>query len=507
MKRQLSHYSSFAVLIATALLVSSCSVSRSPVTGKKRAYGYSWQQEIEIGKNADPQIIAQYGLYDNKELADYVIRVGEEVLAKSDMRRADQLPEYKNTEFFFRVLDSPVVNAFALPGGYIYVTRGLLAHLENEAQLAVVIGHEIGHVAARHGSQRAFEGQLGQLGVIAGAIGGAVAGMDPNAILQAGSQASQLLFLKYGRDDELESDRLGVEWSALNGYQAGLGSKFFQSLKRISVKSGQSIPSFMSSHPDPGQREVKIQEMAAKWDETLDMEKIERKDYLEQIDGLVVGDDPRQGYVENNKFYHPGLKFQFPTPNFWAVINQPTQVVMVEKDQKAIMAMTIISDAASPREAATKVLGEAQEQGSIKIVNSADRTVNGMQAFAVLARTVSQQQQGQQAQPTADYLIYFIQKGENIFQFLGYSETSTMSQYQTTFQSTMEGFANLSDPSKINRKPNRLKVARASKNGSFKSFVPSALPADLTDEDLAIINQVELNTAVKAGSLIKLIGQ
>lgn len=217
MKRHLSRFGTLAVLIITSAFLTSCSVSRSPVTGKKRAYGYSWQQEIALGKEADPQIVAQYGLYDDKDLAEYVNRIGQEVLAKSDMKRPDQLQEYKDTEFFFRVLDSSVVNAFALPGGYIYVTRGLLAHLENEAQLAVVIGHEIGHVAARHGSQRAFEGQLGQLGVIAGAIGGAMAGVNPNQILQAGSQATQLLFLKYGRDDELESDRLGVEWSAHSG--------------------------------------------------------------------------------------------------------------------------------------------------------------------------------------------------------------------------------------------------------------------------------------------------
>jgi len=472
------------------------------VTGKKRAYGYSWQQEIALGKEADPQIVAQYGLYDDDELAAYVNRIGQEVLSKSDMKREDQLQEYKDTEFFFRVLDSSVVNAFALPGGYIYVTRGLLAHLENEAQLAVVIGHEIGHVAARHGSQRAFEGQLGQLGVIAGAIGGAMAGVNPNQILQAGSQATQLLFLKYGRDDELESDRLGVEWSAHSGYKAGLGSKFFDSLKRMSVKSGQSIPTFMSSHPDPGQREVKIQQMAAEWDKTLDMEKVERNPYLQQIDGIVVGEDPRQGYVENNRFYHPTLRFQFPTPTYWAVINQPTQVVMVEKDQKAIMAMSVV-EGTSRREAASKVLSEAQQQGAIKIVNSADRTVNGLTAFAVLARTVPQQQ-GQQ---TADYLIYYIQKGEYIYQFLGYSATATMSQYQQTFQRTMEGFADLSDPSKINRLPNRLKVASASKNGAFQTFVPSAMPADITNEDLAIINQVELSTQISSGSLIKLIGQ
>src|SRR5690606_29236122 len=167
--------------------------------------------------------------------------------------------EFVSTPFTFRVLSSPVVNAFALPGGYNYVTRGLLTHMTSEAQLAMVIGHEIGHVAARHASQQALTQQAGSLLLIGGAVlGQELLGVRAQDIMELGGTAAQLLFLRYSRDAERESDKLGVEYSAKSGYDASQGAAFFTTLKRLSEASGSSIPAFMSSHPDPGDREVDI---------------------------------------------------------------------------------------------------------------------------------------------------------------------------------------------------------------------------------------------------------
>src|SRR5688572_4198753 len=172
-----------AGLIATLALITiilvACVTERSPVTGKRRAYGFSWAQELKMGQEADKQVIQEFGLYNDPELQAYVQRVGQGVLSKSDMRDADAPELYRNSPFTFRVLDSPVVNAFAIPGGYVYVTRGLLTHLDNEAQLSVVLGHEIAHVAARHSARQAFKAQLGQLGLMAGAIIGSTVLENP----------------------------------------------------------------------------------------------------------------------------------------------------------------------------------------------------------------------------------------------------------------------------------------------------------------------------------------
>ncbi len=342
------------LLLIMAIGVSACVVQRNPVTGKKRAYGYSWQQELQIGKEADPQVVAQYGLYDDPDMTAYVNRIGQTVVAESHLRRPDTPQEFRDAPITFRVLDSPVVNAFALPGGYIYVTRGLMAHVQNEAQLAVVLGHEVGHVAARHGSKQAFQQQLGQLGLFGAAIGGELLGLPGGEILNSGSTIAGLLFLRYSRDDERESDNLGVEYASMSRYRSEEGSKFFTTLKRLGEASGQSIPSFYSSHPDPGEREQTIIQLANKWEETLPMDILGVDEHLAIIDGIVLGEDPRQGFTEGNVFYHPELRFMFPVPRDWNVINQPSQVAIVNKDQSAVMIMTLAQGVANAREAATK---------------------------------------------------------------------------------------------------------------------------------------------------------
>src|SRR5687768_4528408 len=190
-----------SILLALAFLFTpACVTERNPVTGKRQMLGFSWSQEQQIGKDADAEIVQQYGLYDDPELQAYVTRVGQKVLSESELRDPQAAAQYRETPFTFRVLNSTVVNAFAVPGGYVYVTRGLLTHLENEAQLAVVLGHEVGHVAARHSARQAAKAQLGQLGLMAGAILGSAVLDNPqvaNQLLGLSSQAMQLL--KIGR--------------------------------------------------------------------------------------------------------------------------------------------------------------------------------------------------------------------------------------------------------------------------------------------------------------------
>ena len=484
-----------ALLIVT-VVASSCVVQRSPITGNKRAYGYSWAQEIQIGQEADPQIVAQYGLYDDPELQEYVKRVGETVLAQSHLRRPDARQEFRETAFTFRVLDSPIVNAFALPGGYVYVTRGLLAHVENEAQLAVVLGHEVGHVAGRHGSKRAATAQLGQLGLITGAVlGQELLGLPAGDLLSTGGTIAQLMFLRYGRDDERESDHLGVEYSALAGYQSREGAAFFQTLKRLSDKAGQSIPSMLSTHPDPGEREAKIKELAAEWAARVDMSKIDTETHMRLIDGMVVGEDPRQGYMENGTFYHPELKFLFPVAQDFQVINQPTQVAMVAEQQQAVMVFTLAQGVASAREAAQKF---AQQEG-LTIVNSGSSSSGVLPGEIVIADAAMQDGS------VVRVVVQFTEYGGNIYQIMGYSARSTFSNWESKFGYTMRGFGPLNDPAKINVQPTRLQVVSTNASGPFNQFVPTNLPKAFTAEDIAILNQVGITQSLPAGEMLKLV--
>ena len=483
------------LVLASLVLFTGCVVQRNPITGNKRAYGYTWEQEKQIGAEADPQIIAQYGMYSDEELSAYVDRIGQKIVEQSHLRRPDTPPEFAGLEFHFRVLDSPVVNAFALPGGYIYLTRGLLAHLKNEAQLAVVLGHEIGHVAGRHASKRALQTQLGQLGLIGGAIvGQELLGLPGQDILSAGSSIAQLLFLRYGRDDERESDELGVEYAALAGYKAEEAAGFFVTLRRLGEQSGHSIPSFMSTHPDPGEREVSMRDMAADWSSRTAMTLVEERPYLNEIDGIVFGDDPRQGYTEGGTFYHPGLRFKFPVPSDFQVINQPSQVAMVGPEQQAIMVFTIVGGETSAATAGGKFAG----QEGLTIRDRGGTTVNGKSAYYVSGEATSNNQ-------SIRFLSYFIEHGEYVYQFIGYTAAANYGTYDRPFRNTMTGFASVNDPAVLNVQPVRLAVESAQQGGVFSTLVGGRLPEGTTVETLAILNQLQSNTTIPASSALKLV--
>lgn len=488
------HLRQIALIAVLAVLVSSCSVSRNPISGKKRAYGYSWEQERQLGAQADQQIQAMYGVSDNEQLARYVERVGQEVLAESHVRRPDAAQVFRETPFVFRVLDSPVVNAFALPGGYIYVTRGLVAHMNNEAQLAVVLGHEIGHVEARHASQRAFEQQLGQIALLGGAIAGQeLLGLPAQDLLNIGGAATQLMFLKYGRDDERESDDLGVEYAARAGYEAAEGAEFFRTLRRIGEKEGQALPGFMSTHPDPGEREQTIQEKAAVWSQQYPTERLEKEELYDALSGVVLGENPRQGFVENGVFYHPDLRFQFPAPRGFKIANQASQVVMIDEQQQAIQIFAL-----SQQSSAQAAMREFAGQEGLQRVDSGTTRSNGLPASYIVVD--AQNQQGQVIRA----LAYFIEYGGKVYSFLGYSARETFSQYENIFLQTMRGFAPLTDPEKLNAQPVRVEIVRAPRSAPFSTFVPAQLPRDITPQDIAIMNQVELNQEVPSGYLMKL---
>ncbi|WP_246043074.1 M48 family metalloprotease [Fodinibius saliphilus] len=490
------HFKRTILFVFAVLFMAACVVQRSPVSGSKRAYGYSWEKEKKIGKQADQQIQQQYGVYQDEQLLDYVKTVGDNVLEVSHMRREDTPQKYRETEFYFRVLNSPVVNAFALPGGYVYVTRGLLAHLENEAQLAVVLGHEIGHVAARHASQRAFEQQIGQIALIGGAVAGEeLLGVPGGSVLQLGSQAAQFLFLSYGRDDERESDRLGVEYAAMKSYDAADGAGFFGALQRISKQSGQDIPDWKSTHPDPAERANTIPELAKKWREKGYKQTKEGIDeYMSIVDGMVFGENPREGFVEEGSFYHPELAFRFNYPANWEIVNRPSLVAAVNEDQDAVSVMKIDSVADDPK---SSVINYVSQDG-FTLVSQGETESNGLGAYQAIATAT--------AKDSTQYRfhVYAVLYDNNIYRFTAYSLADKFAAYRAKFEDISTSFAELNDQKILNIKPVRLQTVKADRTADFASFLPQELPMEIEAEDIAIINQVELNETIEQGSWLKI---
>lgn len=484
------------LIILLGLFVAYCSVQRSPITGQKRAYGYSWEQELKIGGDADQQIQQQFGVYDDDEVLAYVEEVGQKVLEVSHMRREDTPEQYRNTEFHFRVLDSPVVNAFALPGGYIYVTRGLMSHLNNEAQLAVVLGHEIAHVAARHASQRAFEQQMGQLALIGGAVAGQeLLGIPGGDILDIGSTAAQFLFMRYSRDDERESDGLGVEYAARQQYRAAEGAEFFTSLRRISEQQGQNIPTFLSTHPDPAEREETIPQIAEEWREKGFEQTIDNKDtYMRTIDGMIFGENPRHGFTRHGIFYHPDLEFRFDYPSNWTLHNQPSQVAIVSDKEDAVTVLTIDSESQSAEES---VLNFLRREG-FTIERQQRAGHEGLDAYQATASATGDDG------TEYGFFVYGIEYEDNIYRFISYTLRDRFGGYRPVFEETSISFDRLDDPEILNIEPVRLQAVRANRTAPFSSFLPATIPGDMEPDEIAIVNQVHLDDTIEEGTWIKL---
>ncbi|WP_377157541.1 M48 family metalloprotease [Roseateles sp. UC29_93] len=304
----------FAVLATAALLtIAGCGTNVvNPVTGRTERSAMSPQQEVATGRQAHQDVLKEYSVVDDPKLQAYVTALGNKLAAQS--HRAE-------LEWHFTVLDSPEVNAFALPGGYVYVTRGILAYMENEADLAGVMGHEIGHVTARHGAQRATRQQNAGIGVLAATVLGAV--LESRGVSGATDIAGQVsqnaaagYVASYSREQELQADQLGAEYLARNRYDPKHMVDVIQVLKdqeqfaadqaKAQGKQPQSGNSWLASHPSNEQRLQRIRDEAAQLtgDQPVDEN---RAAFLQAIDGMVFGDSPSQGLVRGQQFLHPTL--------------------------------------------------------------------------------------------------------------------------------------------------------------------------------------------------------
>lgn len=480
--------SKLLLLLAAILLIPSCAIN--PVTGKRQLMLMSEPQEIALGAQYDPSVVSTFGIYDNPQLLDFISTKGAEI---------EKISHRPNLEFHFRILDSPVVNAFAVPGGYVYFTRGILAQFNNEAELIGVLGHEMGHVTARHSASQQSKQQLGQLLL----VGGMIASEKFRQFGDYAMQGMQLLFLKFSRDDETEADRLGVEYSSKVHYDAHKMAEFFNVLNKMQMESNQAgVPTFMSTHPDPGDRYNAVNRKSEEWQDSLKYTNwtVNGDNYLRMIDGLVYGEDPRQGFVDGNTFYHPEMKFTYPIPQGWKLVNSPMQVQMAPEDGKAVMIFSL---------AQQKTLTEATQQTikdlNLTVLDSKETNVNEFPAIATVSQQVSQDQQTGQEQ-IIKVMSYFIQYDTHIYVFHGVAADADFNSYFRMFESTMVNFRKLTEPSKLNVKPKRIKIQTVPRSGTLADTFNYFKVPENQAKELALLNNMELTGLVAKGKLIKIIG-
>ncbi|UYZ63567.1 M48 family metalloprotease [Hymenobacter weizhouensis] len=442
-------------------------------------------------KQPDPQILAQFGLLENPTLQNFIDQKGQQMAAVSS--RADY-------GYNFTILDSPVINAFAAPDGNVYFTRGIMAHFNNEAQFAGVLGHEIGHITAKHGQKQQTRSTVATGALILGSI----LSKRVAQIAQPLSQGVGLVFLKYGRDDERESDKLGVEYSTKIGYDASQMADFFLTLQREQQLSGAgAVPDFLSSHPNSADRYQTVKQLAAQARQNAGGRQLSvgRDQYLRMLEGLTYGDDPRQGFVEGGVFYHPELKFRFPVPQGWKSQNSPQQFQMQEPNGKALLVLTL-AQGSSLDQAAQSLAQQLKLQNA----QASRTTVNGFPAVVVQGNQIGQDQSGQQG-VTASTLSYLIQDGQTIYALIGLSAPQAFSTYGETFQRVAQGFQRLTDASKLNRQPEKVRIRTAKAGQTLaQALAANGIPAK-RHEELAILNGMKTTDKLASGQLYKVVGK
>ncbi len=477
----------------TILVIVGAACATNPVTGKRQMSLLSEAEELAIGQQQDAEIRREMGVYDDPELQRYVNDIG---------RQLAQVSHRPNLPWSFTIVDNPAINAFALPGGYIYLTRGILAYLDDEAELAGVLGHEIGHVTARHAAQ-AYTRQA-QAGIGLTILSIFVPGTAPFADL--GAAGLSVLFLRHGRDAELEADRLGVEYGSGAGFDPAGVPRFLATLARVNSLSERGVPNWLSTHPDPGARVVKAEPVAGKF--VSDAAKaVNRDQYLERIRGLVFGDRIEDGIVRGNEFLHPLLRLGIIFPEGWELTNTPEAVMAQEPGTNHFMVLQAVEQAPlvgqGSRGQAGRSLGElaveAMRRSGYTVIDGRIDRVNGNEAHIGLYRG--------EAKDVGKVLMraVHISVGRQLYVVAGFAPEKEFERVDREIQPAVQTFRQLSAAEASKVRPNRIDLHVVKAGESWQSIAARQGRNFVNAATLAIMNDRDVSVQPSAGDRVKIV--
>jgi predicted Zn-dependent protease len=474
----------FSVL-ALLLVLAGC--ARNPVTGDREFVMMSEAQEIAMGRESDVEIRRQMGLYEDDTLQQYVEEIGLEMAARS---HRPELP------WSFAIVDSPAVNAFAVPGGFIYLTRGIMAYLGDEADLAGVIGHEIGHVTARHTVQAYTRASGAQLGLLVGSI------FSPVARAAGGLAESGLgvLFLRYGRDAELQADRLGAEYAANAGWDPTGVQDMLSTLSRISEGSDRrGVPGWLATHPEAGDRVERVGPTLSELSTQLDLAalRVNRQGYLDRLDGMVYGDNPDQGVVRGRDFLHPELRFALRFPEGWEVLNTETQVVAQRPGEDVYVLLQLVTDPNTRDLEALAV--DSMRSGGYRQDSGGETTVNGLDAFIGTFTAA----RDNDVQPRAR--VAYIDYQRSVYVLGGLADVRAYDEVEPAFNETIRSFRSLSAAEAEEIRPNRIRFYTVADGDTWQSIAQDAGQGIVASNTLAIMNGFPVNEQPRAGDRVKVV--
>jgi predicted Zn-dependent protease len=476
-----------AAAALAAGLVSGPACATNPATGDRQLSLMSEAQEIEIGKQYDAEIRREMGVYNDPELQRYVDEIGQR-LARDSHR--------PNLPWTFTVVDQPAVNAFALPGGFIYLTRGILPFLTNEAQLAGVLGHEIAHVTARHSAQAYSRATGAGIGVTLLSI------FVPEARAFQGltETAIGLLFLKHGRDAENEADEFGAQYTAKGGWDPRGVAGMLNTLARLDEASGsrRGVPNWLSTHPAPADRVERVNALVEELGVTggAGTGERERIAFMQRVDGLVYGDSPEQGIVRGQDFLHPDLRFALQFPQGWEVQNSPQQVVGKAPNADAYVLLQLVQQ---PKGTLEQVAVGGMQNAGFRLVEGNRGQVNGLDAFV---GTYQGRMQG-----LGDTVVRaaHIAHEKNVYLVAGFAPRKIYGQFEQPLARSVGSFRPLSRSEAANIRPNRVDLYTTRAGQTWEQIASGPGGSMLKPSTLAIMNGFEPDQQPPAGTRIKIV--
>ncbi len=473
-----------ALVAMLALLISACATN--PATGQREFSLMSEAQEVQLGQEMDPQVKQEMGVYNDPGLQRYVSDVGVR------LARASERP---NLPWSFTVVDEPAVNAFALPGGKIYVTRGILAFLGSETELAGVLGHEIGHVTARHSAQQYTKATSAGVGLTLLSI------FVPEARPFQGVAETALgvMFLKHGRDDELQADRLGVQYTGKTGWDPAGVAGMLRTLARLDEASGSSrgVPNWLSTHPAPADRVAQVQRFIQENPGVVGTSGNSRRegDLSRYVDGMIFGDSPSDGIVRGNQFLHPELRLALTFPQGWEVQNSATQVVAKAPDRDNFMLLQLVPNA---RGSIQQIAQGSMASAGFRQLQGERANVNGLDAY------VGVYQGTMEGLGNAGTVAAHIVHNGNVYLFAGLAPANQFNGAQNQFLSSIRSFRQLSQQEAASIRPNRIDLHTV-RNGETWQSIAARSGGIVKPDTLAIMNNYEPKQPPRAGDRIKIV--
>jgi predicted Zn-dependent protease len=478
-----------ALVLVSGLAAAGCSVN--PLSGRPEVMLTSESREREAGEQAAEQVIAEMGLLDDPRLTAYVAAVGRRVAAHAPQRGFD---------YRFAVIDRDEPNAFALPGGHVYVSRGLLAIANSEDELAVVLAHEVVHVAARHHAQRQTRatglGLLALPGLLAGSlIGGSLGQLVAAPFALAGSG----LLAGYSRDQEREADHAGQELASRAGYDPRALPEFLATLERDDRRRAGSerIPSFFDTHPTAPDRAARATRRASMLSPgPADPIAAGRAGFLKRLDGLLVGEDPAEGVFRGPRFLHPDLGFTVVFPADWKAVNTPRAVGAVTETGDAQVAVQHQGRGDDPREAASLFLEEMSRQTRVEVASLEAERINGLDA--VRGRMVAG---GRRSATQLD--LTWIAHGGFVYLVAGLAEGSQARARLDAVAGVARSFRPLTREERAGIQEHRLGV-RPARAGEGLAALGARTGNAWSVEQTAVANALDAGGALAAGVPVKI---